>query len=153
LTHGHVLNPHPIRTWNGQPGWRRPQEGCSNATSKSRRKKRRQRGPESETSNKKSGWRRFSCKETPKTSQPGKSSRWHKATWPTHFKKRSQGTTSLARPPGSDTGTRVQNASSIFTESGESVGLSKSSKPREGTSRDKRTWPTMFDLSTRACIP
>ncbi|CAM6005871.1 unnamed protein product [Sphagnum balticum] len=35
-------------------------------------------------------------------SQPGKSSRWHKATWPTRSKKRSQGTTSSARHPGSE---------------------------------------------------
>jgi len=101
--------PPPVRTWNGQPGWRRPQEGCSNATSKSRGKKRRRRGPKPKTSNKKSGWRRFSCKETPKTNQQRKSSRWHKATWPICFKNRSQGTTNSARPPGSDTGTRVQN--------------------------------------------
>ncbi|CAK9870186.1 unnamed protein product [Sphagnum jensenii] len=129
---GQVPSPCLVRTRSGQPGWRRPPEECSNATSKSRGKKRRQRGLESESFNKKSGWRRSSYKKTSKTSQPGKFSRWRKATWPTRSKKRLQGTTSLARPPSLDMGTRVQSASLISTESRGNVRLSRSSKPRGG---------------------
>jgi len=50
-------------------------------------------------------------------------------------------------------GDTCSKCSSIFTESGKSVRLSKSSKPRGETSRARRTWPTMSDPSTRACTP